>query len=105
MHNETAPLPSIANDLATLASRTRKAARLLSRAAEESDEGRNDAREDFIRKAREALRAILADENFAPTPEPRDPRVALAVELARAGRSDEEIEAALNEYDAAEVSQ
>lgn len=39
------------------------------------------------------------------TPEPRDPRVALAVELARAGRSDEEIEAALNEYDAAEVSQ
>ena len=69
MHNETAPLPSIANDLATLASRTRKAARLLSRAAEESDEGRNDAREDLTRIARMELVAILADDAFTLAPE------------------------------------
>lgn len=69
MHNETAPLPSIAHDLATLASRTLKAADMLSRAAVASAEGRNDAREDIIREAREALRAILADDAFTPAPE------------------------------------
>ena len=69
MDNETTPLFSIANDLTTLTTHTHKAADLLSRAAEASVEGRNDARDDLIRDARAALFAVLVDDVFTLAPE------------------------------------
>ncbi len=64
-----AALPSIAWDLAELAHAAHAAADTLGDAARASERGDNDTREALIRKAREALRAVLANDTFTLAPE------------------------------------
>lgn len=64
-----AALPSIARDLAELAAEVRDVAEVLTGAARASSRGDNEAREDLIRKAREELRAVLANDAFTLAPE------------------------------------
>lgn len=62
-------LPSIARDLAELAHAVHAAADTLREAAHASARGFNEDREDLIRKAREELRAVLANDTFTLAPE------------------------------------